>query len=174
MLAAPAVFPCCLNAGPAEGGKCEDDQCKTEAKVVREFLSAFLQREENSMSRDMLTKLMTERGHACCRALDFRQKLIEDSKGNLDTLVELLGKIVGSKNCVRRGDLVTLIYPITECVCGWSPKRAARPDDPYCECSKANNQTLFETVCGKLVRVEVADSPRRHAGAHCTFLIHLA
>ena len=126
------------------------------------------------MSRDALIKLMEERGRACCRALDFRQKLIQDSQGNVDRLVDLMGKIVGSENCRREGKLVTLIYPSGHCVCGWSPKRAPMPDDPYCDCSKANNQLLFETVSGKPVRVEVADSPRRHAGARCRFLIYLS
>jgi hypothetical protein len=94
-------------------------------------------------------------------------------QGDVDRLVEMMGQIVGRENCRREGKLVTLIYPSGQCVCGWSPKRAPMPDDPYCECSKANNQLLFETVCGKPVHVEVADSPRRHAGARCRFFIHL-
>lgn len=174
LVAAGTVLPCCSSPGQAESGKCEDAKCTSDAKAVRDFLSAFLRKEENSLHRDALIKLMEERGRACCRALDFRQKLIQDSQGNLDKLVELLGKIVGRENCRRDGDLVTLIYPSGQCVCGWSPKRAPMPDDPYCDCSKANNQLLFETVGGKPVRVEVADSPRRHAGARCRFLIHLA
>jgi hypothetical protein len=117
---------------------------------------------------------MEERGRACCRELDFRQKLIQDSQGNVDRLVELMGKIVGAENCRREGDVVTLIYPSGKCGCGWSPKRAPVGDDPYCECSKANNQLIFETVSGKPVRAEVVDSPRRHAGARCKFVIHLA
>jgi len=174
MAAAAAVVPCCANPGRAEGGKCDDAKCTSDGKAVREFLSAFLRKEENSIGRDALLKLLEERGHACCRALDFRQKLIQDSQGNLDTLVELMGKIVGRENCRREGNLVTLIYPAGHCVCGWSPKRDPAPDDPYCECSKANNQLLFQTVCGKPVRVEVADSPRRHAGARCRFLIDVS
>ena len=174
LLAAGAVFPCCLNPALAESGKCNGTKCQEDAKAVREFLSAFLRKEEAGMRHDDLVKLMEERGRACCRALDFRQKLIQDSAGDLDKLVELMGKLVGPENCRRDGQLVTLIYPVTECVCGWSPKRAPTPGDPYCECSKANNQLLFETVAGKPVHVEVADSPRRHAGAHCKFLIHVS
>ena len=142
-------------------------------KKFPEFFRILLGKEEDGFGRDDLVKLMEERGRACCQALDFRQKLIQDSHGDADRLVELMGKIVGPKNCRREGNLVTLIYPVAQCVCGWSPKRAPMPDDPYCECSKANNQLLFATVCGKPVRVEVADSPRRHAGARCRFLIHL-
>jgi hypothetical protein len=174
MAAAGTILPCCSSLGQAETGKCEDAKCASDAKAVREFLSSFLQKEEGSVSRDALIKLMEERGRACCRALDFRQKLIQDSQGNLDRLVELMGKIVGPENCRREGNLVTLVYPSGQCACGWSPKRAPTPNDPYCECSKANNQLLFETVAGKPVRVEVADSPRRHAGARCRFLIHLS
>jgi len=173
LVTAGAVLPCCASSALAESGKCEDDKCKSDAKAVRGFLSGFLAKEENGLNRDDLIKLMEERGRACCRALDFRQKLIQDSAGDLDKLVELMGRIVGPRNCRREGNLVTLIYPVAQCVCGWSPQRAPMPDDPYCECSKANNQLLFETVCGKPVRVEVADSPRRHAGAQCRFLIHL-
>jgi len=173
LVAAGAALPCCANPAAEESGKCDEAKCGSDAKAVRDFLSAFLRREENNLSHDTLFKLMEERGHACCRALDFRQKLIRDSGGDVDKLVELMGRIVGPDNCRREGDLVTLIYPASQCVCGWSPKRAPMPDDPYCECSKANNRLLFETVCGKPVQVEVADSPRRHAGAHCRFLIRV-
>ena len=173
LVAASAVLPCCASSALPKSGKCEDPKYKSDATAVREFLSTFLGKEEDSLSREDLIKLMEDRGRACCRALDFRQKLIQDSQGDVDRLVELMGKIVGPENCRREGQLVTLIYPVGQCVCGWSPKRAPMPDDPYCECSKANNQLLFATVCGKPVRVEVADSPRRHAGARCRFLIHL-
>jgi hypothetical protein len=173
-LAAAAALPCCSPLAQAESGKCGDAKCTSDAQAVREFLSTFCGKEEKSLDRAALVKLLEERGRACCRALDFRQKLIQDSAGSIDKLVELMGKIVGPDNCRREGALVTLIYPTTECRCGWSPKRASIADDPFCECSKANNQLLFETVAGKPVRVEVADSPRRHAGARCTFLIRLA
>ena len=121
LVAAGTVLPCCSNPGYAESGKCEDTQCMSDAKAVRDFLSSFLRKEENSVSRDAVIKLMEERGRACCRALDFRQKLIQDSQGNLDRLVELMGNIVGPENCRREGKLVTLIYPSGQCVCGWSP-----------------------------------------------------
>ncbi len=52
-------------------------------------------------------------------------------------------------------------------------KRPPSPDDPYCDCSKANNQALFETVTGKPARVEVTESPRR-GGSRCRFVIHLS
>lgn len=174
LMVAGTVLPCCCAAGQAESGKCGDATCSSDAAAVREFLSGFLRREEGGMNRDALVKLMEERGRACCRALDFRQKLIQDSQGDMDKLVELMGKIVGPENCRREGQLVTLIYPVDHCVCGWSPQRAPMTGDPYCECSKANNQLLFQTVYGKPVHVEVADSPRRHAGARCRFLVHLS
>jgi len=174
LIGAGAALPCCGSAAFAESGKCEDTRCKSDAAAVRECLSALIRREENNFSRADLVKLMEERGRACCRALDFRQKLIQDSGGDVNRLVELMGKIVGPRNCTREGQVVTLIYPVTQCVCGWSPKRTGVPGDPYCECSKANNQLLFETVYGKPVQVEVADSPRRHVGAPCRFVIHLS
>jgi len=174
LLAAGAVLPCCSEAGRADNGKCADARCMSDAAAVRQFLSGFLPQAETGFRRDDLVKLMEERGRACCRALEFRQKLIEDSQGDIDKLVGLMGKIVGAENCRREGNLVTLVYPPGQCVCGWSPQRPPQPDDPYCECSRANNQLLFETVAGKSLRVEVADSPRRHAGAHCRFLIHLS
>ena len=170
---AGAVFPWCSGLAKSETGKCDGAQCTSDAKAVRQFLSDFLPNAESSFRRDDLVRLMEARGRACCRALDFRQKLIEDSQGSVDKLVELMGKIVGPANCKREGDLVTLIYPVDKCVCGWSPQRAPAADDPYCECSKANNQLLFETVAGKPVRVQVVESQRRN-GAHCRFLIHLA
>jgi predicted ArsR family transcriptional regulator len=169
---AGAVIPCCSGMTLADTGKCEDAACMSDAKAVRQFLSDFLLKEETSLNRDTLVKLMEQRGRACCRALEFRQKMIQDSEGNLDKLVELMGKVVGAANCRRDGNKVTLIYPVDKCVCGWSPRRAPRADDPYCECSKANNQLLFETVAGKPVRVDVTESPRR-GGTHCRFLIHL-
>ncbi len=144
-----------------------------DAAVVRGWLSQFLPREEKQLDRAALIKLMEERGRACCLALDFRRKLVQDANGDVAKLVELMGKIVGPQNCQREGNTVTLTYPVDHCVCGWSPKRAPSPDDPYCDCSKANNQRLFEIVSGKPVKVEVTQSQRR-TGSPCRFVIHLA
>ncbi|MDR3735107.1 MAG: hypothetical protein P4L10_06155 [Acidobacteriaceae bacterium] len=156
----------------AETGKCDGAACTSDAKAVRQFLTNFLSKEDATLNQDALFKLMQQRGRACCHALEFRQKLIADSQGNLDNLIELMGKIVGPENCQRKGDFVTLIYPAGKCVCGWNPQRPVSPHDPYCDCSAANNQMLFKTVTGRPVEVKVAESPRR-GGAHCRFILHL-
>lgn len=168
-----AAVPCSSLAAAAKTGKCDDAACKSDAGAVRQFLSDFLLNEEKNLDRATLVKLMQERGRACCRNLQFRQDLIVQSSGNVDKLVELMGKIVGPENCMRKGDTVSLVYPVDKCVCGWSPQRPPTPDDPYCECSAENNRTLFETVYGKSVTAKVVTSPRR-GGQHCTFHIKLA
>jgi predicted hydrocarbon binding protein len=173
LAAATVSLPCLSRAAITKTGKCDGAQCMSDAAAVRQFLSDFLTKEEINLKSDTLLKLMNERGHACCRALDFRQKLIEDSQGSVDKLVELMGKIVGPENCRREGNKITLVYPVTKCICGWSPARAPSPDDPYCNCSAANNQLLFQTVYGKPVKVNVVESPRR-GGQHCRFDIQLA
>ena len=145
----------------------------SDAGAVRQFLTDFLVNEEHSLDHDALLKLMKQRGRACCRTLEFRQKLIAESNGNLDKLVELMGKIVGAENCRRDGDKITLVYPVDHCVCTLNPKRPVSPDDPYCNCSAANNQLLFETVAGKPVSVKVVESPRR-GGKNCRFILNLA
>lgn len=154
-------------------GKCKDAQCMSDAGAVRQFLSDFILDQEKNIDRATLIKLMRERGRACCRNLKFRQDLIDQSAGNLDKLVELMGKIVGPANCTRSGNTVTLVYPVTKCVCGWSSDRPPTPGDPYCECSAENNRTLFETVAGKPVSAKVLTSPRR-GGVHCTFQLKLS
>jgi hypothetical protein len=169
---AGASLPCCSLLLKAETGKCDGEKCMADAGTVRQFLTDFITREESNLNHDTLLKLMQERGRACCRTLDFRQKLIADSQGDTDKLVELMGKIVGAENCTRQGNTIKLIYPVTKCVCGLNPVRAASPDDPYCNCSAANNQSLFATVSGKPVTVKVVDSPRR-GGQHCVFDIRL-
>jgi len=173
LAAAGFSLPCLSRAAMAETGKCRDAKCMSDSGAVRQFLSDFLEKEETNLSADTLLKLMQERGQACCRALDFRQKLIDDSQGSIDKLVELMGKIVGPENCRREGNKITLIYPTAKCVCGWSPVRSPSPNDPYCNCSAANNQLLFATVAGKPVTVKVTESPRR-GGQHCKFEIQLA
>src|SRR3974390_2746821 len=141
---ATASLPVLSIAAKADTGRCENTACMSDASAIRQFLSDFLAREESSLDHETLVKLMKQRGSACCRALKFRQDLIEQSNGDVDKLVELMGKIVGAENCRRSGNQVTLIYPQGRCVCGWSPKRPATPNDPYCECSAANNQTIFQ------------------------------
>ena len=170
---AGAALPCLPRTAEAETGKCDGTTCKSDAAAVRRFLTDFLVEEESTLDRDALLKLMEQRGRACCRTLDFRQKLIADSNGSLDKLVELMGKIVGAENCRREGDTVTLIYPVDHCVCGLNPKRPVSPDDPYCNCSAANNRLLFETMSGKPVSVKVTESPRR-TGKNCRFIIRLS
>jgi hypothetical protein len=168
-----AAVPCGSFAAAAKNGKCEDSACMSDAGAVRQFLSDFLRSEEETLDRATLVKLMQQRGRACCRNLKFRQDLIEQSGGNVDRLVELMGKIVGPDHCTRSENTVTLVYPVTKCVCGWNPERPPTSDDPYCECSAENNRTLFETVAGKPVSVKVLTSPRR-GGEHCTFQLNLA
>ena len=172
LVAAGAALPCFASAATQETGKCDSAACTSDANAVRQFLSDFIQKEESTLDRNAVVKLMQQRGRACCRALKFRQELIEKSAGSTDKLVELMGNIVGAENCRRMGNQVTLIYPQGRCVCGWSPQRPPTPDDPYCDCSAANNQTLFETVTGRAVSVKVAESPRR-GGKVCKFLIQL-
>jgi len=168
-----AAVPCGGFAAAVNDGKCPDATCMSDAGAVRQFLSDFLRSEEKNLDRATLVKLMEQRVRACCRNLKFRQDLISQSGGSVDKLVELMGKIVGPENCTRSGHTVTLVYPVTKCVCGWSPERAPMPDDPYCECSAENNRTLFETVAGRHVSARVLTSPRR-GGEHCTFEIKLA
>jgi hypothetical protein len=167
-----AALPILSVTSKADTGKCGNAECMSDANAVRTFLSDFLAKEESNLDHETLVKLMQQRGRNCCRALKFRQDLIEQSQGNVDKLVGLMGKIVGPDNCRRSGNEVTLIYPVNKCVCGWSPSRPPTPNDPYCECSAANNQTLFESVSGKAVSVKVLESPRR-GGTHCRFAIHL-
>ena len=167
-----AAAPCGSFAAVLAKGKCEDGQCSSDAGAVRQFISDFVRDQEKNFDRATLVKLMQERGRACCRNLKFRQDLIDQSAGNVDKLVELMGKIVGPANCTRSGNTISLVYPVTKCVCGWSPERANVPDDPYCECSAENNRTLFETVAGKPVSAKVLGSPRRN-GMHCTFELKL-
>jgi hypothetical protein len=166
------AFPCCLGQlhGAEEPTATPSASC--DASALRDWLTQFIRREETQLGRPALIKLLEERGRACCSALDFRQKLIKDSQGSGEKLVELMGKIVGPDNAKLEGNKVTLIYPVNQCVCGWNPKRPATADDPYCDCSKANNQKIFEIVTGKPVRVEVAESVRR-GGQNCRFIIHL-
>jgi hypothetical protein len=168
-----ATLPGQSLAAVAKNGKCEDGACMSDAGAVRQFLSDFLLVEEKNLDHTTLVKLMQARGQACCRNLKFRQDLIQQSAGSVDKLVELMGKIVGPENCTRSGETVMLVYPVTKCVCGWSPQRPPTPDDPYCECSAENNRTLFESVAGKPVTAKVLSSPRR-GGVHCTFQIKLA
>jgi hypothetical protein len=167
-----AAVPCGRLAEAANDGLCKDPSCMSDAGAVRHFLSEFLRDEEKNLDHATAVKLMKQRGRACCRNLKFRQDLISQSAGNVDKLVELMGKIVGSANCTRQGNTITLIYPVSKCVCGWSPEREPMPDDPYCECSNENNRTLFETVAGRPVSAKVLTSPRR-GGEHCTFEIKL-
>ncbi len=166
-------LPGCLALAETKSGKCDGAACMTDASAVRGFLSEFLSEEDANLDHATLLKLMQRRGRACCRALEFRQKLIDDSHGSVEKLVELMGKIVGAEDCTRTGDTVTLIYPVDKCVCGWNPQRPVNPKDPYCDCSAANNQLLFETVSGKPVSVTVAQSQRRN-GARCKFIIRLS
>ena len=174
LAATTAALPILSGAATTpDTGKCDSPACSSDASAVRQFLSDFLRKEEFNLDRKTLVKLMQERGRVCCRALTFRQDLITNSRGDVDKLVELMGKIVGPANCTRAGNTITLIYPVEKCVCGWSPQRPPFPDDPYCECSAANNQSLFASVSGKTVTVKVLESPRR-GGLHCRFQIQLA
>lgn len=172
LAATSATLPILAVGAKANTGRCDTPSCTSDSSAVRQFLSDFIAKEEPTLDHATLIKLMQQRGQACCRALKFRQDLITNSQGDVDKLVELMGKIVGPANCTRTGNQVALVYPVNKCVCGWSPQRPPRSDDPYCECSAANNRALFESVSGKAVSVKVLESPRR-GGQVCRFQIHL-
>lgn len=90
LAAAGAAISCCFGLALAETGKCDGAARMSDAKAVRQFLSDFLLKEETELNHDTLVKLMEQRGRACCCALEFRQKMIQDSQGNLDKLVEVV------------------------------------------------------------------------------------
>ena len=96
LVAAGAALPCFASASTQETGKCDNAACTSDANAVRQFLSDFIQKEESTLDRNAVVKLMQQRGRACCRALKFRQELIEKSAGSTDKLVELMGNIVGA------------------------------------------------------------------------------
>lgn len=171
--AAMSAAPVPLAAAPAEGdGSPLPD--KDKAATVHDWLTQFIHEQETGLDRDALEKLLHERGRQCCARLDFRRQMAAEAGGDVDRLVALLGERVGPENCRREGDTVTLIYPVDHCVCGWSRKvEKPTPDDPYCACSQANNQRLFEVVSGRTVSVQVTDSPRRN-GKPCRFVITLS
>jgi len=168
---AAASLPDSLAAAPA-GSVPPPDTATATAVAVHDWLTQFVTREEKNLDRAAVVKLLEQRGRFCCARLDFRRKLVADSHGDVDELVRLMGQIVGPANCRRDGDTITLVYPSGKCGCGWSPKRDPSPDDPYCDCSKANNQRLFEIVSGRPVQARVTDSPRRN-GKPCRFVIQL-
>ncbi|MGC2613948.1 MAG: hypothetical protein WA354_07970 [Terracidiphilus sp.] len=172
LAATTVTLPILTIAAKADTGHCGTPSCSADSSAVRQFLSDFIAKEESTLDQAALIKLMQQRGHACCRALTFRQDLIANSHGDVDKLVELMGKIVGPANCTRTANQVALVYPVSKCVCGWSPQRSPTPNDPYCECSAANNQALFEAVSGKPATVKVLESPRR-GGQVCRFQIQL-
>ena len=173
---AAASLPASLAAAPAESAPAPapiPPPDAATAATIHDWLTQFITREEPNLDRAALLKLLEQRGRLCCARLDFRRKLVADSHGDVDELVRLMGKIVGPENCRREGDTVTLVYPVQKCGCGWSPVRPPAPDDPYCECSRANNQRLFEIVSGRVVQAQVTDSPRRN-GRPCRFVIRLS
>ena len=172
LAATTAILPILTSSANAETAHCDSPACMSDAGAVCKFLSDFLTKEEPNLDHATLIKLMHERGRACCRNLAFRQEMIANSNGSTDKLVELMGKIVGAENCRRSGNQVSLVYPVNKCVCGANPQRPANPNDPYCECSAANNQALFESVSGRPVSVKVLESPRR-GGKVCRFDILL-
>jgi hypothetical protein len=173
LAAATATLPILTITAKADSGHCNTPSCAADSSAVRQFLSDFIAKEESTLDHAALIKLMQQRGQACCRALQFRQDLIANSHGDVDKLVELMGKIVGPVNCTRTGNQVALVYPVNKCVCTANPQRPPTPNDPYCECSAANNQALFESVSGKAATVKVLESPRR-GGQVCRFQIQLA
>jgi hypothetical protein len=167
-----ASLPTVLTAAEGETPSPTSAGDPAKAAAIHDWLTQFIRTEETNLDRATLVKLLEQRGRQCCARLDFRQKLVADSAGDVDKLVELMGKIVGAENCRREGDTITLVYPTDKCGCGWSPKREPSPDDPYCDCSKANNQRIFEVVSGRPVTAQVTDSPRRN-GKPCRFVIQL-
>jgi hypothetical protein len=114
---AAAVLPCCSGLLQADTGKCTEPAPSCDAAFLRDWLSNFVAKEEPKLGHEAVVKLLEERGRACCRSLDFRQKLIKDSNSSLERLVELMGKIVGPENCRLEGNKL-FIPPTAVAVAG--------------------------------------------------------
>lgn len=143
-----------------------------EKEFIQNWLTDLLETIETELDRETAERLIAGCGRGCYRRHDFKQKIAEDGKGDIDKLIAAYHR---NFEIWRDGDQVHIRYGevSNRCYCPAANYRPSKPDDLHCECTRATHQTIFETALGRPIRVDVVESLRR-GGRTCHFLVHLS
>jgi hypothetical protein len=159
-------------AEPAQPPPDELAQARGERDFVRNWVGDLLDTMDEQLPREVRVKLIEGCGRGCFRRHEFKRRIAEQGKGDVEKLIAAYKKNFESW---REGQAVHIRYGEVsgQCYCPVVKTRAAKVDDLHCECTRSTHQSIFETALGRPVRVEVVESLRR-GGKTCHFVAHLA
>ncbi len=143
-----------------------------EKEFIQNWLIDLLDTMETELDRESAEKLLAGCGRGCFRRHEFKQKIAERGKGDVDKLIEAYKQ---NFEVWREGETVHIRYGevSNQCYCPAANYRTSKPQDIHCECTRSTHQTIFETALGRSIRVEIVESLRR-GGKTCHFRAHLA
>jgi hypothetical protein len=170
-----AVALSAVAAASGEAAQAEADElavARREAEFVRNWVSDLVDTMAEELPREAQLRLIAGCGRGCFRRHEFKRAIAEQGKGDVEKLVAAYKK---NFEVWRDGGTVHVRYGETSsrCYCPVVKDRPARADDLHCECTRSTHQSIFETVLGRPVKVEVTETLRR-GGKTCHFVAHVA
>jgi hypothetical protein len=145
----------------------ELEAARRERDFVRNWVSDLLDTAEAELPRELQVKLMEGCGRGCYRRHEFKTRIAEHGRGDVDKLIAAYGK---NFEAWREGRSVHIRYGevSSRCYCPVVRERPAKANDIHCECTRSTHQSIFEAALGRPVRVEVLETLRR-GGRTCHF-----
>jgi len=137
-------------------------------KFKQNWISSLMENLDRHLDEDTRIKLMESCGRSCARHESIR--MAESCRGDVESLVSRLGKIIGEQNATVKGDTVHLQYD--KCYCPLVAKGPEILSDTWCNCSRGWVLEMFETAAEKSVKVELLQSIKR-GDPCCRFVVRL-
>ena len=107
-------------------------------------------------------------GRSCARSSAIKNA--EQCRGDLPKFLSTFRSWVGKENVRQEDGEIFLTYP--KCLCSLQAEISAALAETYCYCSCGWLKTMFETVVGNPVEVELESSVKRGSDA-CRFVVRL-
>lgn len=138
-------------------------------RVQQEWIKSLMENLDAQLDEPTRIKLMESCGRACARR-GAVAALAKPAKGDIDKLLDALGRHVGKENATRDSNVVHLSYPT--CYCPLVAAGPPRLSNTFCHCSRGWVLEVFQAVTGKPVGVELTHSIKRGDPA-CRFIVRL-
>lgn len=149
------------------------------------FLQVWVQRLMSSLDANVDEATRAQVMHTCgkaCYAGAHGATVARPKPGDLDRLLEAIGKFVGPENLRRDGDSIYFNYfsnprglKVADgyCLCPIIESAPKTISKTYCQCSVGYVKEMFQRTVPEPVHVELLESVRS-GGKACRFLIRLS
>jgi hypothetical protein len=135
-----------------------EKKLKSKNKFLLGWITAWLENIKREMPESEKIKTIESNGKACAERSGMFAKALS-FKGNLDGFLAEFRTEIGEKNVIREGRKVRLVYE--QCFCPLVSDISEKLPADYCLCTQGWTKTVFGTVTGKPVKVDLKSTIKR-------------